>query len=150
MSNFICEKCPLSFTYKGNLSRHMKKVHHINSTPKKTKNSFNKSKLLNEFEIIDDIEIIECQSYTEILQAQAIRHANELQAKDVKIKQLELEYQKKQELLAEKSTPSYTEILQAQAIRHANELQEKDVKIQQLEFEYQKKLMLLNKKLNII
>lgn len=120
MSNFICKKRP----------------------SKKTKNSSNKSKLLNEFEIIDDIE---CQSYTEILQAQAIRHSNELQAKDVKINQLELIYQTKQALLMEKSTRSYTEILKAQAIRHANELEEKDLKINQLELEYQKKLKLLNK-----
>jgi len=124
MSNFICKKRP----------------------QKNLKKSSNKSKLLNDFEIIGDIETIICQSYIEILQKQAIRHANELQEKDVKIQQLELEYEKKQELLAEKSTPSYTEILNAQAIRHANELQEKDLIIQKLEMEYQAKLMLLNKK----
>jgi len=140
MSNFICKKCPSSFSLKKNLVRHVKQNHDDNSTPKKIKNSSNKSKLLNEFEIIDDIDIIECQSYTEILNAQAIRHANELQAKDIKIQQLELEYQ------AKLCSQSYTEILNAQAIRHANELQEKDLKIQKLEMEYQAKLMLLNKK----
>ena len=39
------------------------------------------------------------QSYTEILALQAVKHSNELAEKDIKIQQLELEYQKKQMLL---------------------------------------------------
>ena len=42
------------------------------------------------------------QSYSEILALQAVRHSNELAEKDIKIQQLELEYQKKQMLLNKK------------------------------------------------
>jgi hypothetical protein len=42
------------------------------------------------------------QSYTEILALQAVRHSNELAEKDIKIQQLELEYQRKQMLLNKK------------------------------------------------
>jgi len=96
MSKFICQICSSSFIIKSNLTKHVKTKH------SDTKNSSNKNKLLNEFEIIGDIEIIEHQSYTQILQAQAIRHFNELQEKDIKIQKLEMEYQAKLMLLNNK------------------------------------------------
>lgn len=204
MSNFICEICPSSFTYKGNLSRHMKQVHHNDLTQKVKKNSSNKPKLLDELEIIECVNCSVYESRCEInssqiileleyqlkmkdmefkyqLEIQALKSKNEfqqiIQQKNLEIKELQMK------LLEKESTPiqqpiiqqpiqapvqpiiqvpvqqpiqpiiqqpiqqSYSEILALQAVRHSNELAEKDIKIQQLELEYQKKQMLLNKKL---
>lgn len=191
MSNFICEKCPSIFTYKGNLSRHMKQVHHNDSTQKVKKNSSNKPKLLDELEIIECVNCSVYESRCEInssqiileleyqlkmkemefkyqLEIQALKSQNEfqqiIQQKDLEIKELQIKLlakesipiqapvqqpiiQVQQPIIQERVQQSYSEILALQAVRHSNELAEKDIKIQQLELEYQRKQLLLNKKL---